>query len=416
MPLAALTAGEREAALAAAQSDVKWLLADAGVGDDLQAVLYHNGFTSTRLFVGLAETRAELRDVLRTEFGLDAQAGLAERQQVAVALAAWDAAKEFVTKDNEARAEARSAHAHRPASNVEHTAMRAAYEAKHGRLHNSEVPGKYYLGKKAEDIEDNEPRAESLKEVHSKEDGEDDYLQADLDASGALKIRKGAKETKLPQNSEELRAKIKLLGNCWLFLKTKHTNRHWLADIEPATFQRYADYLVGKHVMGLRGAHGGPLWSMILTYEYELRKQAYEWVLQDGIPIGQALSKAVKDMEIKNSYLIIPMTLQGTRETGRQEDTSGNSSPKRKRSGKGGSERLGSGQQRLRYRTPDGRLICFKFNNRDEQCDGSCGMVHVCQFCAMAHPKYECPTKGGGRKGKGKKGGGKRAAATTATN
>ena len=33
-----------------------------------------------------------------------------------------------------------------------------------------------------------------------------------------------------------------------------------------------------------------------------------------------------------------------------------------------------------KHSTPQGRHICFKFAN-GEDCDGSCGRVHCCQFC-----------------------------------
>ena len=92
-----LTPEEAEKALSSAGSDLRWLMADNGVDEALQAAIYHGGFTKVRLFVGLAESRAELRDVLRGDFGVDAQANLESRQRAAVVLAAWGAAKEFVS-------------------------------------------------------------------------------------------------------------------------------------------------------------------------------------------------------------------------------------------------------------------------------------------------------------------------------
>lgn len=195
MPIQAITPEEARAAMEAAQSDLKWLMADNGVDDRVQELIYHHGFTRTKLFVGMAESRTELRDVLKAHLGLDAAEGLEERRRVAVVLVAWEGTKEFSTKDNEVRADARVAHSSRPISVVDHSAMRAAFEEQFGRLHNSEVPGKYYLGKKTDDIEDNEPKAEQLREVHSKEDGEEDYLTANVDGQGNVRVRKGARDT-----------------------------------------------------------------------------------------------------------------------------------------------------------------------------------------------------------------------------
>ena len=58
----------------------------------------------------------------------------------------------------------------------------------------------------------------------------------------------------------------------------------------------------------------------------------------------------------------------------------------------------GKGKKRKRLTrhsdTPDGRPICFKYNNPDEKCEGGCNRVHCCQFCFGRHPQYNC-TSGG---------------------
>ena len=53
------------------------------------------------------------------------------------------------------------------------------------------MPAKSYLGSKSEDIDDDEPKAEKLLEVHSKEDGEESLLSTDVDwkAGGVIKVK-----------------------------------------------------------------------------------------------------------------------------------------------------------------------------------------------------------------------------------
>eukprot|EP00971_Amphidinium_carterae_P103777 2054980-Amphidinium_carterae.2 len=100
--------------------------------------------------------------------------------------------------------------------------MRLAYEARYGKLENHEVPGKAYLGLKLEQVELNEPRPESLCEVAPHEGGEEDFLVSEITSRGAdsaVCIRKGSRDRKLPADSEDLRLRLKLVGNCWLFLK-----------------------------------------------------------------------------------------------------------------------------------------------------------------------------------------------------
>ena len=92
---------------------------------------------------------------------------------------------------------------------MDHQAMKGAHEARYGQLDNDAVPGKHYLGTKMLDIDENEPKAEDLKQVTSKSDGEVDYLMADVGGEGVLKVRRGTKDGHAPTNPEELRKKLK---------------------------------------------------------------------------------------------------------------------------------------------------------------------------------------------------------------
>jgi hypothetical protein len=321
------------------------------------------------------------------------------------------------------RAEARTSHIPRPVTSNEHAAMLKAYEVRYGRLESGETPGKHYLGVKAEEIEDNEPKAESLKEVSSKDDGEDDFLLSEVGKDGNLKVRKGVRDGKMPADPEELRSKLKLVANCWLFLRTKHSNREWLADLDDKVFIRYADHLLGKFVNGatVTSLDGGsavrPPWALVLSYEYEMRKWAYEQVVREQVTLAEAIKSATKNTELKEKYFVTPYTLGvqqgGTtgakrlpeaaasdhagawgKKWGRKGKGSGGG---KKGGGRGGSKdpkaKKGSGKGK-HSRTPDGRAICYKHNNENESCNGQCNMLHVCQRCFdRSHKAFECPSK-----------------------
>ena len=51
MPLLTLTEAQVERALEQADSDLKYLLAEVGVEEEVQAVLFHQGYTTLRLFL-----------------------------------------------------------------------------------------------------------------------------------------------------------------------------------------------------------------------------------------------------------------------------------------------------------------------------------------------------------------------------
>jgi hypothetical protein len=77
------------------------------------------------------------------------------------------------------------------------------------------------------------------------------------------------------------------------------------------------------------------------------------------------------------------------------------------RKGKGAKQRSQAKKFRLHghSRTPNGRKICCSYNS-GKTCNGSCGMVHCCQYCMGRHPKSTCTIpapKAAARPGKGGK-------------
>ena len=91
----------------AAGADIKYHLAEAGVPEDVQALLFHKGFISLRLFSGLDETRADVRAALATEIGLKHDADSASRLTVARILGAWESSRLQVQAEEKMRVESR---------------------------------------------------------------------------------------------------------------------------------------------------------------------------------------------------------------------------------------------------------------------------------------------------------------------
>ena len=424
MPLANLTDPEKVLANENVESDLKWLLGSHDIEEDTQTALYHYKIKKMKMFAGVATDERDLRDLLKDQLNLDPAVDFDDRLKVALIVIAWRAANTYVKKDEERSAEARSSHLPKEVTPVDHKMMRSAFEAQHGKLQKWEVPSKSYLGLKTEDIEDDEPKAEKLTEVHSKEDGEEQYLKADVDLAGGgtIKIKKGVQHGVMPTNGEELRQKLRVMCNMWLFLRTKHSNRKWLRDLTKDDFVVYCDYLLGKKVATLKDAKGNsPTFMLILNYEYEIRKQAYESVATDGFTLKDALKTACQDAELRNLHLINPMvgvnpkTPDPKKRADQGNEGRARTPPPRRRPGtpkggrakypkggrkggkKGGGRGGGGGdddddKKKVKSRTPDGREICYKFNNKGEKCDGACNRIHVCQICLGKHPRFECPS------------------------
>ena len=71
MPVRQLSDAEKAAALAAASSELKWLASENEVGVAVQAAIYNAGFHSVKMFMGLGDSRAEVKETLRTQLGIN---------------------------------------------------------------------------------------------------------------------------------------------------------------------------------------------------------------------------------------------------------------------------------------------------------------------------------------------------------
>jgi len=59
--------------------------------------------------------------------------------------------------------------------------------------------------------------------------------------------------------------------------------------------------------------------------------------------------------------------------------------------GKEGKAGKGAGAEGCAAQTPDGKRICFAFNNKAEPCSRKkCAYLHVCGRCFKDHPLWRC--------------------------
>lgn len=405
MPLLSLTADEQTAAMDAAGADIKYHLAEAGVPEDVQALLFHKGFISLRLFSGLDETRADVRAALATEIGLKHDADSASRLTVARILGAWESSRLQVQAEEKMRVESRLGQMPRIVQLSEHAAMRKAVEIDLGKLRDSEVPAKTVIAAKLEQIEQGTIQAEDLREVLCLEDKDVDLFSGIIEhGTGNLRIRPGKASVALPTCPEDLRKRHRLIAVAWAMCRTKHRNQSWLSSDVIEAFRRFSDHILGKHVAGcplmVQGVARQPAWKLVLSYEQEVRKHAYQ-LLRDGdeTSLSDALVKACKSPELLNLHFLLPLTTSADHMSSVPSDAPGpwawySRDKAGKGKGKGGKDgdKDAVKKHTLKIKTDDGKRICFKFNNG--KCKGGCGYEHVCQRCLQpGHGKKACPEK-----------------------
>ena len=251
-------------------------------------------------FSSFFRDEADLVDVLRTDFALDAAASLADRAQVAAVICAWKDTQTKAKCQSEVGAEMDTREWTKPIPTGDYIQLRTAYINRYGQLEDKVIPAKEYLEKKLQELENGEFRAETLSEVVAKDEVDPDVLTPMFDSKGTLSVKKGSSPVPLPTGPEQLLRRLSIMKNCMMMLAFKHVTHEALRDVTKELFDKYKDYLLGDYVWGLSSTdlHGNqiqtPPWSLVLTYEQAIRKKAFAYMQVETIRCGEALAKAWK--------------------------------------------------------------------------------------------------------------------------
>eukprot|EP00439_Symbiodinium_sp_Y106_P029631 s9822_g3.t1 len=415
-------------------AELAHILQEAGVPLGLQYRLTQS-FRTVRRFQSYEDNRAGIREALKTDFSLEPNT-LEKLAGISAVISAWEACQQFAAKEQELRAEARVLGVARPVTQTDRSVMRAAYEATHGKLEEIHEPSEDYISCKMEELEAHEPSASPLSEVTSRKTAKMQGIQTAVDSSGHVRIVRTKVKGSFPQGTEELRTVLRVECNLWCFLATKYRNREFLRGMDPECWNQYVAFLLSDKVYLMKVPVAGgkgqqaehvplrPPWSVLLNFEYELRREAIKRAVQGNKPLKDTIIEVTRDAQLKEQFFTSPIALQqvgppprpdpswGQRRF-RQWDTDwtetpskwhrtgkgrGNSKGKHGKGVKGGRDdnkgeskggAKGKSDHALWTHTPDGRQICFPFNAQG--CDGSCGRVHVCRVrgCMQPHPMWQ---------------------------
>ena len=434
MPLPVLSDEERKAALTASRSDLSYLLDDHAIPMEVQLAVYHSGFVSIPLFASIDSTEEGVRTFLRNEWDLNPAATLEHRKVVALILLAWEAARNKKVEEAKLSAAAKVSGITPTLKIADYAAMKKAYERQFGKMAKKDSSSKDLVTLRLSQIEDDEPLADDLIDVTCEEDLTSEFIDTNLTTDGRLQIKRGAKaKGQVPKDPEMLRYLHKIIGSSWLFAKTKISNKAWLAELDENTFVHFSNYVLGTKVWGIskgigRGNVPPPDWSTVLKYEFEMRRKAMDLVIYQGdgesktevVTIAGAMLAVTKDTELRQLHFLTPMQFEGNpaaasvsgqqlvprqpqqplfdQHVKRGRDDNNFTPQKGQGRGQGGKQPLG--------KTPDGRLICYAFNNEGQNCPGSCNMLHICLRCQnKGHPAFSCTVKPVGKNKGGKRGG-----------
>jgi len=386
--------------------------------------------TTVRLFSLIAETRADLKSFLKDPpFLLDPEA-LAEpadkvraRVSVAQLTDAWLTATTRVTEKTKVEAEQRAVGVPLALPQGDHVVLKVAYEKVYRRVRKEDWPSDALVERRLTEVEQGDLKAECLVDVSTKDEQSDDPQDA-VCYLGVYKIKRALTRVKLPSDSEGLRHRLGVLGITYSLARLKYPTRKWLETATPALFADHADYILGKEVYGMtikiHGTEVRPPWTLVLSYEYEIRKAVVETIIYEAMDIGAAFRKVYKDNEHRQKHFLTPcmaaavMPAEGFGKapsastanrpapypqppllSHTQLNTDGGKSKgknKGKDKGKGKNKgKDGKDSRRgLHSITEDGKEICFRFNTGPKRCNGQCVRAHVCRKCLGPHGAFEC--------------------------
>ena len=165
--MGALTEEEK---LALGSSDLKFLLTSCEIKSASQGKLFEAGVNTLAKFAAFVASEDDLKEVLKTDFGLDPATSLANRAQIASYVVAWGQARTRMKAQAEAEANNEIRDWTKPIPMSEYLAMRQAFAKAFGKQEDKHVPSKEYVEKKLSELEGSEFRAEALSEIVSRPD------------------------------------------------------------------------------------------------------------------------------------------------------------------------------------------------------------------------------------------------------
>lgn len=438
-----LDAVQTQEAMEAGSSELKYLFAKERVSEGIQAIFYHSGVTTIARLSAFFKDDDDLRKVVLDSMGLDPNTSLAERTEVAGIICAFRSASTRTEEFAKHTGEMEAKKLQKPLLGSEYLGMRNAYDITFGKIEDYEAPARVYLEKRIADLESGDLRAESLQTVLCREQDGEETLVPQWDSSGTIKLKRSMAEIADPSNPEELRSRLTVMMNGLIMISLQHTNRKELGGFTPTFVHTYASYLLGEHCWLLVARDGNgqtiaaPQWGLVIRYEMAIRKRSYKVMQETGRRLIDCMRESWLDPLTKERAFTTPLAIaaatghntveMSTYGANTTRSSTGNNvlnshlksdkgeSSKGKGGGRsakgGGGRRKGQGKkgggkgsgggkgnksglsipQGCAARSPDGRSLCYGYNDAAVRCrKADCSFLHVCGRCFQKHPIYAC--------------------------
>ena len=211
-------------------------------------------------------------------------------------LDAWQAAKCRANEENKAEAKPRTSGMPISLTQGEHVSLRQSFEKAFGRMEDEGFPASGMIERRLQEVEQGHPTAEPLSDVASSAEASADAENIVVEADGTFKMRRLTQKVPLPNDSEELRRRVRFLWHTFTIAKLQNPNRPWLATASSEVWLEHLDYVLRSRVWGLNlggeGRRRSPPWQVVLSYELALRREALRLVTFEGKNLREAMFEA----------------------------------------------------------------------------------------------------------------------------
>ena len=287
------------------------LLRDVGLDESTIWALRHCRINDRETFTGLADSPEELRTIA-SDLGINlADGGMPHKREYSKVLMAWKRTKAQVEVKTSTEALQRQHGEPVRMLPEDWTSVIVKFKSKYGtNLQEEELPAQAYFEEFQEKLAAGMLQAEPLDQVISQAEAEeqdrkkpDPPRQYGMHLNATLTIQTRRRYTSsLPKNLEELRQKYDVLSNCWLLGQQRQPGRALYSDVDSNTFPRILKELLGKKNFALKKELEGkplvaPPWAHCLSYEYELRREAYKRCREQSVGFNAAWWGTYADTE-----------------------------------------------------------------------------------------------------------------------
>ena len=301
------------------------LLRSADLHEHLINLYRFRKILDRQLFVALDADEAAIMKTLAKAFQLDSEE-FEDKLELAKISKAWSTAK--VQADTKRKVDAvQKAHGEPVQQPVQllskdWASLMRQFKKKYGKMHPSKLPGQSYFEAFEEKLASGELKAETLAQVISESEEEEQrklkpepsrHLGINLNTSLMIQTRRRYLSA-MPQNTEQLRTKYRIMSNMWLLAQVRQPGRRLYEEFNDRTWSDLLDELLSEDMFQLEQEVAGekmitPRWEHCLEYEYQLRKEAIKRATEDNLPLIQCLWAVYEDQAHKMKYWISFLTI-----------------------------------------------------------------------------------------------------------